>query len=53
MFQTVLGVTRVVLVLVILWHRHDPYLTTLFRRKNLSRIIEVSLFKMEHSQTQI
>jgi hypothetical protein len=47
--QTMLGVTRVVFVLVILRHCHDPpTLTT--QDGNLPRIVEVSLFKREHSQ---
>jgi hypothetical protein len=50
--QTSLGVTRVVLVLVILRHCHAPLPDNSIQTGNLSRIGEVSLFKMEHSQTQ-
>jgi hypothetical protein len=47
-----LGVTRVVLELVILRHCHDRLPDDSIQPGNLSRIVEVSLFKMEHSQTQ-
>jgi hypothetical protein len=46
-----LGVTRVVLELVILRHCHDR-LPDDSMAGNLSRVVEVSLFKREHSQTQ-
>jgi hypothetical protein len=45
-----LRVTRVVFELVILRHCHDPPDNSV--RGNLSRIVEVSLFKREHPQTQ-
>jgi hypothetical protein len=50
--QTMLGVARVILVLVVLRHRHDPLPDHSIQARNLSRIVEASLFKMEHSQTQ-
>jgi hypothetical protein len=50
--QTSLGVTRVVLVLVILRHCHAPLPDNSIQTGNLSRIVEVSLFKTDHSQTQ-
>jgi hypothetical protein len=48
--QTSLSVTRVVLVLVILRHCHAPLPDDSIQTANVSRIIEKSLFKMEHSQ---
>jgi hypothetical protein len=47
-----LGVTRVILELVILRHCHDRLPDNSIQAENLSRIIEPSLFKREHFQTQ-
>jgi hypothetical protein len=47
-----LGVTRVVLELVILRHCHDRLPDNTLQVENLSRIVAVSLFTMEHFQTQ-
>jgi hypothetical protein len=47
-----LGVTRVLLVLVILRHCDDPLPDHSFQVENLSRIFEASLFKIDHSQTK-
>jgi hypothetical protein len=44
-----LGVTRVVLELVNLRHCHDRLPDNTIQAGNLSRIVEVSLFKKEHS----
>jgi hypothetical protein len=44
------GVTRVVLELVILRYCHDRLPDDSIQAGNLSRIVEVSLFKREHSQ---
>jgi hypothetical protein len=47
-----LGVTCVVPVLSFFGTAMIPYRTSLFTWENLSRIVEASLFKMDHSQTQ-